>query len=186
MSMARSGSNVKHRKQELLRTLNELAPQPSPAKAIKLIDSYLKQVDQYDDDLIILKGNILDSMGRPTEAVKCYRKAYKINSQNPQTLIELGDYYVSYHQQKFQQALQYYNKSIGMLKSKRMRSADQIDRFIVANLRRAEALVELNKPLDAMKSIVRVLCRYPTDSRLGSALLRVQEQNEKRQRSSFK
>src|SRR5436309_10879507 len=102
---------------QVLRAARVLASRDT-TKAIKLIDQYLYQSKKPRNlvDILIMKGNLLDSMASFDRAVEVYRRVLRLDSQNVPALIDLGDYYANI-KYDFRRALRFYNQAMRLARS---------------------------------------------------------------------
>jgi tetratricopeptide (TPR) repeat protein len=165
----------KHGKLAIIRQARGMASRDS-REAVKIIDNYLSKLNRPDLDLLILKGNILDSASRFDDAKKTYEQILRLDPTNAPALIDLGDYY-SNSKSDFRKALRYYDRAFRLLYSGGG-YFDKKGEFIDACTEKAAALIQLKKPLDAMKCVISGLQRYPASRMLFEALQRAREQYE--------
>jgi len=144
-----------------------------PQEALKVIDQYLSEVDGTDAQLLVLKGNVLESQGRFTPAKKMYEAAIRVDPNNTQALTDLGEYYAE-SRRSYSKALQYLNKAIRILQDSGL-TDDLEDNYVAACTEKASLLVKLRRPEEALKVIVDGLQRFPTSRLLSDSLQQAQE-----------
>ncbi len=134
--------------------------------------SYPPRVDPDDVDLLILRGNLLDTMNRFEEAARLYRRVLRLDPDNPLALVDLADSYAC-AREEHRNALRYYDRALRALERGRFH-ANAAEEFVEACVGKAETLLDLDRPLDALRTVLGGLARYPTDLELGGVLQRAQ------------
>jgi len=163
-------------KKETLRTARHLALEGEPAKAIKLLDSHLSRTDSKDVGLLMLKGNILEMVSRFAQAAEVYRHVLRVDSNCTLALIDLGDLYKDSRKLEYRRkALQYFERALSLVEAGRFHY-DAEDEFVDACIGKADTLLALSRPMDALKCVVNGLQQYPTNLGLGEMLERAQKQ----------
>jgi tetratricopeptide (TPR) repeat protein len=161
-------------KKKIIKEASNLVSDNRQDEAIKIIDNYFFHIDSNDLDLLILKGNIFETLAEPIRAIAIYKKALKIDPHNSAILIDLGDSYSANTQRDYQTAVKYYDKALKIVEKGKY-YYDKEDEFVEACIGKANALIELKKPMVALKSIIHGLHKYPKNVLLGSVLQRAQE-----------
>jgi len=165
-------------KAKLFRTARRLTLNDEPRGAIQLLDKYLGEIDPTDVDVLLLKGHILDSIHEFDQALTAYRKVLRIEHNNAAALNELGGYY-SNIRHDYPKALRYHGRALALIETGRFHR-DEEDEFIEACTEKAAALLELNRPMDALRCIVHGLEKYPAAILLGDALQSAQQRYQAR------
>lgn len=163
----------KQKKRRLFRAVHDLTLPRESSKAIELINEYLRETNLTDVDVLLLKGHVLDSSHEFDQGLRVYQQVLRIDRDNAPALNDLGGYY-SNIKRDYRKALRYYTRALRLIESGRFH-LDEQDEFIEACVGKADALRELNRPMDALKCIVHGLQKYPADIVLGGALERAQE-----------
>jgi len=179
--------NSKTRNREIAKVIKEvvdlyLSPPRETKKGIKLIDKNLLILGRNNTDLLRLKGNLLDILGKYQESATMYRKILRLVPNDIDATTDLGDAY--HNLGEFRKALIYYNRALSLIKTGKShtelyRFNVKGEDFIQAVKGKAETLLALKKPKEALKSIVDALQFYPADIVLSSCLEDAQEQFHK-------
>jgi tetratricopeptide (TPR) repeat protein len=157
------------KKIHVLRTARDLASS-DPERAIEVLDEYLAANPRNAVDVLIIKGNILDMQERFDEAREVCERALRLHPTNVPALIDLGDHY-SNIEGNFRKALSCYDRALDLLESGHY-YFNKEDEYVTACREKAGALVQLNRPREAMKCLIKGLLRYPMSSILLDALQR--------------
>ncbi len=80
-------------KMELINRIRKLCFN-NARNALKLANKYLVTYPR-DVDMLILKGNVLDTLGRNKKAFDTYLKAHRCDPLNILAIIDIGDYYLN-------------------------------------------------------------------------------------------
>lgn len=154
------------------------------ATPLKVIDLYLAEVAPHDVDILRLKANVLDIQLKYSQSLRIYKKLIRINPTDVLALIDMGDLYA--HRDQYVCAIRHYDRALRALThghhSSRMYSyIGKEEEWHEAYKGKANALLELNRTLDALKCLIQGLQKLPTDTVLGSLLQKAQAQHEKTQ-----
>lgn len=180
-----TAAQKRRKKKEIDRIARHLATNHQPQKAIERIDTYLRDIDSTDVELLVLKGNIYDSRGMFSEAKKTYETVLHIEPHNIKALTDLGEYY-SCCEHDYRRALRYFDRALHLLGSRKFH-ADQENEFVDVCTEKASALIEFRQPLEALKCVVEGLRKFPTSTLLSDSLQQIQERfhrSKKRRRAS--
>ena len=158
-----------------VRSLDLLREAP---KAIRLLDQYLETVNREDIDVLRLKGNVLDIQLKFENSRQIYKHILRHCPDNTLALIDMGDAWA--RSDEYARAIPYYNRALRLINNGHYTSGMYVypfkeDEFIEASKGKAEALLELKRPLAALRCLVNALQKYPADISLGSSLCRTQE-----------
>ncbi len=179
--------NSKTRNREIAKVINEVVhryvhPPRETKKGIKLIDKNLLILGRNNTDLLRFKGHLLDILGKEQESAKIYREILRLIPNHIEATIDLGDTYKNL--EEFRRALTYYNKVLRLIKTGKghtglYRFDVKGEDFIQAVKGKAETLLALKRPREALKCIVNALQYYPDDIMLCFWLKEAQEQFHK-------
>lgn len=167
--------NWSRTKKTVFRTARRLAVGGQPTSALQVIDTYLQQGEESDVDLLLLKSNIFEMLGKFAQAAKISRHILQIEPNDPLALIDLGDHYKGLRKPNYRKALQYYNRALRVVNEGRFHY-DRQEEFLDACRGKADILLALRRPTAALRCIVDGLQKYPTSLTLGTVLQKAQEQ----------
>ena len=143
-----------------------------PEKAVKIIDGYLKKHAD-DIDILLLKAYISDSVWEFEKAFDLYSYILVIDPVNVQALIGLGSHYINCRDDCLK-SLRCYESALYLLSSVPP-DGDIQDEFISACIGKADSLIGLDRPDDAVRIIKYGMQKYPDDIVLIAALKRIRD-----------
>lgn len=153
----------------------------SRRRAIALIDSSLVNADPEDEDLLILKANILQSVRKFKQADRIYRSVLRRSPDNTLALIDWADR-LSSSRSGMRSALRYYDKALVLIeRGKHRLSAEQ--ELVDGSAGKTRVLLRLGRPLDALRAAIRGLQHVPTDPILWDLSEAAREEYRRRARS---
>jgi len=111
-----------------------------------------------------------------------------VDRSNTLALIDLGDAYSN--QGKYQASIKYYDRALKLIRKGKHTSGMYVypekgEEYITACEGKATSLLELNRPMAALKCIVEGLQKYPSDINLGTTLQKAQKRYGVLQRRQF-
>ncbi len=162
-------------KKSTFRTARRLAVGGDPVIALKLVNSYLKQEKKNDVDLLILKSNILQMIGRFAQSARISRHILQIVPYNTLALIDLGDYYKALSKPNYRKALQLYDRALRLINRGRFHY-DKEEEYLDACRGKIDVLLALKRPTAALRCIIDGLQKYSRNLTLRKMLQNVQEQ----------
>ncbi len=148
-------------------------------KGIKIIDQHLQVRGNSNTDLLRLKGNLFEILGKDQESAIIYRKILRLVPNHIEALSDLGDVYQNL--EEFQKALPYYNHAFRLIKTGTghtgiYRFDVKGEDFIQTVDGKARCLLALQKPKLAIKCLLNALQLYPYDISLVARFQEAQKQ----------
>jgi tetratricopeptide (TPR) repeat protein len=131
---------------------------PYYEKALKETNGFLRLSNyKRDTDVLILKGNVLETLGRHSRAARVYEKVLTIEPRNARAHIDLGECFQWVG--NYRKAMAYYDKALRLLCSQQTlrRSREDLKDIEQAYRNKIELLVKRGKKNTALEVIDKSL-----------------------------
>jgi len=169
-------------KKSVFDAIRKIDLQRDKVTPLSLIDQYLTDVGPDDVDMLRLKANVLDIQLRRVQSLGIYKKLLRLNPSDVLALIDVGDLYA--HRGQYAHAIRYYNRAFRAMEQGHCNSGmysyiGKGEEWITVCKGKANALLELNRTMDALKCILQGLQRTPAEPLLGDLLRKAQAHHAK-------